>query len=127
MNEQLHSTLFPAPITSPNDNVSVPASGSGFAVAFSHFLSFGFVGQLAFTLLEYGAIERASPSLEKQSLLLLLIPMVCAIAGLLTARWKPLPKLGHPFLLLLIFLAIGALGLYDLYLWSSTWLADFGG
>lgn len=132
MNEFYSQSAASAPIPSPDDRRVLPSNAipSSFAAALGQSLLLGFVGQIVFTVLQliiaggtHGHAE-AGASVNKQ-LLLLGMPLLCSVGGALNGRAHPSSKVGHPLSIVLLVLAIGGLGLFNLLVMFLTGMAGY--
>lgn len=134
MNESFSSSAGrgQAPIASPHgrgDQTSNAAPPT-FAAVLGQSLLLGFVGQIVFTVLQLSIAgnthgqAQAGASVDKQ-LLLLALPILCAIAGALDGRAHPSRKVGHPLSIFLLLLAVGVVGLFNLFVMALTGMAGY--
>ena len=120
------------PIASPHDYGNVPSSSSpsSFALGLGHFLLWAFGGQILFTVLqvvianETHGRSQAGASCTLQ-LALMGIPLACALVGVFVGRSEPVRAAAHPLAVVLLLLLIGALGLFNLFVFVLTGMAGY--
>ncbi len=112
------------PLPSPDDQRVLPASNSVLATALGHLLVSAFIGQIIFTVLQVATSGHIPSTGDTESsnkqLLLLVVPLVFALAGAgASFRW-PIDRLGRLAVIIPVLIAICCCGVFNLIVYSIT-------